>query len=88
MTEVPSPADPTASSLKKELSASLEILKKDFAGLMHFVEEISPEGVPAPIPLTKEELEDLLSATLAIQDAGNDIAFEAGKIKEKLERLG
>jgi hypothetical protein len=83
-----SPAEPTASSLKKELAESLEVLKKDFASLMHFVEEIAPEGVPAPIPLTKEELEDLLSATLAIQDAGNDIAFEAGKIKEKLERLG
>lgn len=88
MTDEPSPAKPTAGSLKEELRESLEILKKDFASLMHFVEEIAPDGVPAPIPLTKEELEDLLSATLAIQDAGNDIAFEAGKIKEKLERLG
>jgi hypothetical protein len=29
-----------------------------------------------------------LALTLEIQDATNDIAFEAGKIKDKLERLG
>jgi len=88
MVEETFPAEPTASSLKKELRESLDLLIKDFEGLKHFVAEIAPEGVPASIPVSKDELHDLLSAALEIHDAANDIAFEAGKIKEKLERLG
>ena len=88
MAEETFPAEPTASSLKKELSESLELLKKDFEGLKKFVAEIAPEGVPAAIPLSKDELHDLLTATEEIHDAANDIAFEATKIKEKLERFG
>jgi hypothetical protein len=87
MAEETFPAEPTASSLKKELRESLELLVKDFEGLKHFVAEIAPEGVPASIPLSKDELHDLLSATLEIHDAADNIVFEAGKIKEKLERL-
>ena len=82
------PAEPTASSLKKELRDSLDLLKKDFEGLKNFVAEIAPEGIPASISISKVERDDLLTLTLEIQDAGNDIAFEASKIKEKLERLG
>ena len=81
------PTEPTPSSLKKELRESLELLKKDFEGLKNFVAEIAPEGTSA-IPFSKVDRDDLLAATLEIQDAANDIAFEAGKIKEKLERLG
>lgn len=79
---------PTASSLKKELRDSLELLLKDFAGLKHFVDEIAPDGVPASIPLSQDDRLSLLAATEEIHDAANDIAFEATKIKEKLERLG
>ena len=82
------PAKPTASSLKAELKESLELLKKDFEGLKHFVAEIAPEGLPTSIALSKNEVEDLLNVTLEIQDAANDIAFEASKIIDKLERLG
>ena len=88
MNEESPSGQPTASSLKKELNESLELLKKDFENLKHFVEEIAPEGVPAPIPLSREDLQDLLAATSEIHDAADDIVFEAGKIKEKLERLG
>ncbi len=88
MAEKSFPVEPTASSLKKELKESLELLIRDFEGLKNFVAEIAPEGVPASIPLSKDDVHDLLTATLEIQDAANDIAFEAGKIKEKLERLG
>jgi len=88
MTEETFSAEPTASSLKRELRESLELLKKDFDSLKHFVEEIAPEGVPAPIALTSEDLHDLLAATEEIHDAADDIVFEAGKIKEKLARLG
>jgi hypothetical protein len=88
MAEGPFPAEPTASSLKKELGESLDLLKRDFEGLKHFVAEISPEGIPASIPLSKQDLNDLLTATLEIHDAADDIVFEAGKIKEKLQRLG
>ncbi len=88
MTESQNAPQPTASSLKQELRESLDVLKKDFASLVHFVEEIAPEGIPASIPLSKEERDDLLAASLDIYDAANDIAFEANKIKEKLERLG
>jgi hypothetical protein len=82
------PTEPTASSLKKELSESLELLKRDFEGLKNFVEEIAPEGVPASISLSGDDKKDLLSATLEIHDAADNIVFEASKIKEKLERLG
>lgn len=88
MSEETFSAEPTASSLKKELRESLERLMKDFEGLKHFVAEIAPEGIPASIPLSKDDLQDLLAATEEIHDAANDIAFEAGKIKDKLERLG
>jgi hypothetical protein len=88
MAEENSPVVPTAEGLKKELSDSLQMLIKDFEGLKHFVGEIAPDGIPASILLSKEELHDLLSAALEIHDAANDIAFEASKIKEKLERLG
>ena len=37
---------PTASSLKKELKESLELLIRDFEGLKNFVAEIAPEGIP------------------------------------------
>jgi hypothetical protein len=88
MAEESFPAGPTASSLKKEQRESLELLKRDFESLKHFVEEIAPEGVPAPIPLSREDRQDLLAATSEIHDAADNIVFEAGKIKEKLERLG
>lgn len=88
MTEESSSAEPTASSLKKELRESLELLSKDFEGLKHFVDEIAPKGIPTSIPLSKDDLHDLLAVTEEIHDAANDIVFEAGKIKEKLERLG
>jgi hypothetical protein len=87
MPEETFPAAPTASSLKKELKESLELLVKDFDCLKHFVAEIAPEGVPAAIPLSKDDLHDLLTATLEIHDAADNIVFEASKIKEKLERL-
>jgi len=87
MAEKPFPAEPTASSLKKELRESLELLIRDFEGLKNFVAEIAPEGISASIPLSKDDKDDLLTATLEIQDAANNIAFEAGKIKDKLERL-
>ena len=88
MAEETFPVQPTASSLKRELRESLELLIKDFEGLKTFVAEIAPEGIPASIPLSKDDVHDLLTATLEIHDAANDIAFEASKIKEKLERLG
>lgn len=79
------PAEPTASRLKRELRDSLLLLMKDFEGLKHFAAEITPEGISASIPLSKDDLHDLLAATM--HDAANDIVFEAIKIKEKLERL-
>jgi hypothetical protein len=82
------PAEPTASSLKTELRESLELLLRDFEGLKNFVAEIASEGIAASIRLSKDDRDDLLTITLEIQDAANDIAFEAGKIKDKLERLG
>lgn len=88
MAENTFPAEPTASSLKKELNESLELLKRDFEDLKNFVAEIAPEESSASIPLSKDDIHDLLTATLEIHDAAEDIAFEATKIKEKLERLG
>ncbi len=87
MDETTPASGPTASSLKNELRESLERLKKDFEGLKHFVDEIAPEEESAPIRLGKDDLNALLAVTSDIQDAGNDIAFEAGKINEKLQRL-
>ena len=87
MSEETFKAEPTASSLKEELTKSLELLKQDFSGLKNFVAEIAPDGIPAAIPLSKADLNDLLTAAEEIHDAANDIAFEAGKIKDKLERL-
>jgi catechol 2,3-dioxygenase-like lactoylglutathione lyase family enzyme len=82
------PAQPTAGSLKKELSESLQVLRADFEGLKHFVTEIAPEGIPAQIPLTTADLNDLRAATEEIHDTADNIVFEASKIKEKLQRLG
>jgi hypothetical protein len=87
MPEETPPGEVTASSLKRELNESLELLKRDFENLKHFVAEIAPEGVPASVPLSKDDLHDLLTATLEIHDAAEDIAFEATIIKGKLERL-
>lgn len=87
MTETPSTSKPTAAGLKKELSESLETLKRDFENLKHFVEEIAPAGIPDSLSLTKDDLHDLLSITLEIQDASNNIEFEASKIKETLDRF-
>lgn len=87
MPDPSSASKPTAASLKKELSESLETLKKDFENLKHFVEEIAPEGVPSSLSLTKDDLRDLLSVTLEIQDASSNIEFEASKIKETLDRF-
>jgi hypothetical protein len=82
------PAQPTASSLKRELSESLGILRDDFEALKHFVTEIAPEELPTQIPLTTADLTDLRAAAEEIHDAADDIVFEASKIKEKLQRLG
>ena len=87
MEEMPHTSKPTANSLKHELRESLRILKRDFESLKHFVAEIGSDGISPPIPLTREDLDDLLSVTLEIHDAANDIEFEASKIKEKLSRF-
>lgn len=87
MDENPPPIPPTANSLKNELKASLDVLKRDFTSLKHFVEEITSDDSAPPLPLTKADLDDLLSVTLEIHDAANDIEFEANKIKETLTRL-
>ena len=81
------PAEPTANSLKKELRESLEILQKDFENLKLFVAELASDGDSPPISLSREDLNDLLSLTLEIQNAGSNIEFEANKIKEKLSRF-
>jgi hypothetical protein len=79
---------PTANSLKNELRESLKLLKTDFESLKHFVEELSSEELSAAtVTLTKEDLDDLISAALEIHDAANDIEFEASKIKDKLSRF-
>lgn len=87
MTDQTLSSEPTASGLKKELSDSLEALKKDFENLKHFVEEIVPEGTPAPLALTNDDLKDLLSITSEIQDAASNLEFEAGKVKDTLDRF-
>jgi prefoldin subunit 5 len=79
--------EPTATSLKKELRESLEILKRDFDSLNHFVAELTSDGNSTPISLTNDDLQDLLSVAQEIQDAASDIEFEAGKIKEKISRF-
>jgi hypothetical protein len=80
-------AEPTATSLKKELRESLEVLKRDFDSLNHFVAELTSDGSSSPISLTNDDLHDLLSVAKEIQDAASDIEFEASKIKEKLNRF-
>jgi hypothetical protein len=87
MNDITPSAEPTATSLKKELSESLAILKTDFESLNHFVAELSPDGSSAPISLTRGDLNDLLSVAQETQDAASDIEFEASKIKEKLSRF-
>ena len=78
---------PTATVLKKELRESLALLRKDFANLEQFVAELAGDGVSPSISLKKEDRDDLLSVTLEIRDAANNIEFEANKIREKLERM-
>lgn len=78
---------PTAASLKKQLRESLEITKKDFQGLTDFMAELASDGTSTPIALTADDLNDLLSVTVEIRDAANDIEFEVGKIRDKLNRL-
>ena len=51
--DVAAATEPTASSLKRELRESLELLKRDFEGLNNFVAEIAPEGQSPPIPLSE-----------------------------------
>jgi uncharacterized protein with von Willebrand factor type A (vWA) domain len=79
--------EPTAGRLKKELRESLEILKKDFESLTHLMAELASDGTRASISLTNDDLNDLISVTREIQDAANDIQFEAKKIGEKLSRF-
>jgi len=76
---------PTAVQLRNELRGSLEELKKDFQALQHFVEELAPDGIPAPISLSKDDLNDLVVLAQDTQDTANDIEFEAGIIKKKLQ---
>lgn len=78
---------PTAESLKTELRESLETLINDFASLRRFVTEVTSEGISAPTALTNDDLRDLLSITLEIRDAAGNIAFEANKIREILDRF-
>jgi hypothetical protein len=80
-------AKPTAASLKTELRESLEILIKDFESLKRFVAEVTSDGISAPIALTKDDLDDLVSVTLEIRDAAGNIEFEANKIREMLDRF-
>jgi regulator of replication initiation timing len=87
MTDETLASGPTASGLKKELSDSLETLKKDFENLKHFVEELAPEGIPVPLALTNDDLKDLLSIMSDIQDAASNLEFEADKIKQTLDRF-
>ena len=87
MDETTPAAQPIATSLKKELRESLEVLKQDFENLKHFVAELALDGMSAPVSLTKDDLDELLSVTQEIHDAASDIEFEAGKIKEKLDRF-
>ena len=79
---------PTAANLKQELTESLALLKKDFANLEQFVAELAAGGTSPSLSLTKEDRADLLSVTLEIRDAANNIEFEANKIRDKLERIG
>lgn len=78
------PTEPTADSLKKELRESLAALKASFQNLDKFVAELRSEGTSSPVPLTKSDLDDLLSVSLEIRDAANNLEFEACKIHDKL----
>jgi hypothetical protein len=88
MAEKTFPAQPTASSLKKELREYLQLLIRDFEDLKTFVAEIAPKESSVSILLSKDDVHDLLTATVEIQETASNIVFEASKIKEKLERLG
>ncbi|HEX3657557.1 MAG TPA: hypothetical protein VHV55_17335 [Pirellulales bacterium] len=77
-------AEPTASDLKNELRTSLGVLKEDFERLKSFVAEFVPNESSAPVSLTKEDRDDLLSIAAEIHDAASDIEFEADKIKDTL----
>jgi len=80
-------AVPTSGNLKNELRVSLGQLKKDFDALRNFVTEIAQADATAPMAIGKGDLNDLIAITLDIQDAANDLGFEAGKIKETLQNL-
>jgi hypothetical protein len=79
--------EPTATSLKKELRESLAILKANFESLDKFVAELTSEGTSAPISLTKSDIDDLISVSLELQDAANNLEFEARKIHDKLSSI-
>jgi hypothetical protein len=79
--------EPTADSLKKELRESLATLKTSFQNLDRFVAEITSEGGSPPTTLTKTDLDELASVALEIQDAANNLEFEAAKIHEKLSSI-
>lgn len=87
MDQTAASAESTATSLKKELRESLALLRKDFANLEQFVAEIASDGTSPAVSLTKEDRDDLLSVSLEIRDAANNIEFEANKIREKLDRI-
>lgn len=79
--------EPTADSLKKELRESLATLKTSFQNLDKFVAEITSEGGSPPTTLTKSDVDELASVALEIQDAANNLEFEAAKIHEKLSSI-
>lgn len=81
------PPEPTADSLKKELRESLATLKTSFQNLDKFVAEITSEGGSPPTMLTKTDLDELATVALGIQDAANNLEFEASKIHEKLSSI-
>ena len=81
------PIEPTANSLRKQLRESLAILKTNFETLDKFVAELTSDGASMPISLTKSELDDLLSVSLELQDAANNLEFEARKIHDKLRSI-
>ena len=87
MTETTHPAQPTATSLKNELRESLEVLKKDFESLDRFVAKLGTDGSSSQISLTNDDLHDLLTVAQEIEDAANNIEYEASKIREKLNRF-
>ena len=61
--------------------------KTSFQNLDRFVAEITSEGGSPPTTLTKTDLDELASVALEIQDAANNLEFEAAKIHEKLSSI-